>query len=165
MAVEERCAQEFKVLLAEVITVEACSRETEDGKTVSNSWSTAKQLLKGDLRYSKMARKDRETLWRRYVEDIHRRQKSTLDEVDKARSKGSSDSRRRVFLFFLLFLFLFISLFLFLFFFFLLFFWRITRHRRWQGSFHGTELRKDIWSSSRLGSFPFLPINMFHQNA
>ncbi|XP_004236882.1 pre-mRNA-processing protein 40C isoform X1 [Solanum lycopersicum] len=91
----ERCVQEFKVLLAEVITVEACSRETEDGKTVANSWSTAKQVLKGDLRYSKMARKDSETLWRRYVEDIHRRQKSTLDEADKARSKGSSDSRRR----------------------------------------------------------------------
>lgn len=93
--VYQRCVQEFKVLLAEVITVEACSRETEDGKTVANSWSTAKQVLKGDLRYSKMARKDSETLWRRYVEDIHRRQKSTLDEADKARSKGSSDSRRR----------------------------------------------------------------------
>ncbi|XP_055802640.1 pre-mRNA-processing protein 40C isoform X2 [Solanum dulcamara] len=90
----ERCAQDFKALLAEVITIEACSRETEDGKTVANSWSTAKQLLKGDLRYSKMARKDRESLWRRYVEDIQRRQKSTLDEADKARSKGS-DSRRR----------------------------------------------------------------------
>ncbi|XP_059308905.1 pre-mRNA-processing protein 40C isoform X1 [Lycium ferocissimum] len=91
----ERCAQEFKTLLAEVITVEACSRETEDGKTVANSWSTAKQLLKADPRYSRMARKDRESLWRRYVEDIQRRQKSTLDEGDKARSKGSSDSRRR----------------------------------------------------------------------
>ncbi|PHT81167.1 Pre-mRNA-processing protein 40C [Capsicum annuum] len=90
----ERCAQEFKALLAEVITVEACSRET-DGKTVANSWSTAKQLLKGDPRYSKMARKDRESLWRRYVEDIQRRQKSSFDEGDKARSKGSSDSRRR----------------------------------------------------------------------
>ncbi|KAJ8564843.1 hypothetical protein K7X08_001303 [Anisodus acutangulus] len=91
----ERCAQEFKALLAEVITVKACSRETEDGKTVANSWSTAKQLLKADPRYSKMARKDRESLWRRYAEDIQRRQKSTLDEGDKARSKGSSDSRRR----------------------------------------------------------------------
>ncbi|KAK4373432.1 hypothetical protein RND71_008816 [Anisodus tanguticus] len=91
----ERCAQEFKALLAEVITVKSCSRETEDGKTVANSWSTAKQLLKADPRYSKMARKDRESLWRRYVEDIQRRQKSTLDEGDKARSKGSSDSRRR----------------------------------------------------------------------
>ncbi|XP_075089547.1 pre-mRNA-processing protein 40C isoform X2 [Nicotiana tabacum] len=91
----ERSAQEFKALLAEVITVEACSRETEDGKTVGNSWSTAKQLLKADPRYSKMPRKDRESLWRRYVEDIQRRQKSALDEVDKARSKGSSGSRRR----------------------------------------------------------------------
>ncbi|KAJ8562924.1 hypothetical protein K7X08_031376 [Anisodus acutangulus] len=91
----ERCAQEFKALLAEVVIVEACSRETEDGKTVANSWSTAKQLLKIDPRYSKMARKDRESLWRRYVEDIQQRQKSTLDEGDKARSKGSSDSRRR----------------------------------------------------------------------
>lgn len=91
----QRSAQEFKALLAEVITVEACSRETEDGKTVGNSWSTAKQLLKADPRYSKMPRKDRESLWRRYVEDIQRRQKSALDEVDKARSKGSSGSRRR----------------------------------------------------------------------
>ncbi|CAN4080945.1 unnamed protein product [Withania somnifera] len=90
----ERCAQEFKALLAEVITVEACSRETE-GKTVANSWSTAKQLLRGDPRYSKMARKDRESIWRRYIEDIQRRRKSSLDKGDKARSKGSSDSRRR----------------------------------------------------------------------
>ncbi|CAN4090396.1 unnamed protein product [Withania somnifera] len=89
----ERCAQEFKALLDEVITVEACSRETEDGKTVANSWSTAKQLLRGDPRYSKMARKDRESIWRRYVEDIQRRQKSSHDG-DKARSRGSSDRRR-----------------------------------------------------------------------
>ncbi|KAL1197689.1 Pre-mRNA-processing protein 40C [Cardamine amara subsp. amara] len=74
-ALYERCAHDFKSLLLEVLSSEAASQQTEDGKTMLNSWSTAKQVLKPDIRYSKMPRKYREVLWRRYAEDISRKQK------------------------------------------------------------------------------------------
>lgn len=70
----KRCVHEFRTLLAETITAEAAAQETEDGKTVFNSWSTAKRLLKADPRYAKMPRKERESLWRRHVDDVQRRQ-------------------------------------------------------------------------------------------
>ncbi|XVE91918.1 hypothetical protein REPUB_Repub01dG0052600 [Reevesia pubescens] len=79
----ERCANDFKVLLAEVITQEAAAQETEGGKTVLNSWSTAKRLLKPDPRYNKMPRKEREALWRRFAEDMLRKQKSALDQEEE----------------------------------------------------------------------------------
>ncbi|KAL5553004.1 hypothetical protein UlMin_040405 [Ulmus minor] len=97
----ERCAREFKALLAEVLTAEAAAQETEDGKTVLNSWSTAKRLLKLDPRYTKMPRKDREILWRRYAEDMLRKLKPEKSEVDRKedkkpnpRSRSSADSAR-----------------------------------------------------------------------
>ncbi|KAG6713594.1 hypothetical protein I3842_05G161300 [Carya illinoinensis] len=95
----ERCVQEFRSLLAEVLTAEAAAQETEEGKTVLNSWSTAKRLLKPDPRYNKMPRKEREVLWRRYVDEILRRQKVALDEKEEKKhveSKGrnSVDSGR-----------------------------------------------------------------------
>ncbi|XP_076890524.1 uncharacterized protein LOC143541637 [Bidens hawaiensis] len=71
----DRCANEYKALLGEVITTHAATKEYEDGKTVFTSWSTARQLLKDDTRYNKMPRKDRESLWRRHVEDLQRRRK------------------------------------------------------------------------------------------
>ncbi|KAJ1383066.1 FF domain, partial [Sesbania bispinosa] len=80
---QERCAHDFRVLLAEVLTTEAASQETDDGKTVLNSWSTAKRLLKSDLRYNKVPRKEREALWRRYAEDMLRRQKSSHDSKEE----------------------------------------------------------------------------------
>lgn len=70
----QRCARDFKALLVEVLSSEAASQQTEDAKTVLNSWSTAKQVLKSDIRYSKMPRDDREVIWRRYAEDILRKQ-------------------------------------------------------------------------------------------
>ncbi|KAJ0673142.1 putative FF domain superfamily protein [Helianthus annuus] len=76
----DRCANEYKALLAEVITTDAATKEYEDGKTVFTSWSTARHLLKDDTRYNKMPRKDREPLWRRHVEDLQRRRKSTVDQ-------------------------------------------------------------------------------------
>ncbi|KAK7258065.1 hypothetical protein RIF29_32476 [Crotalaria pallida] len=88
---QERCANEFRSLLAEVLTVEAASRETEDGKTVLNSWSTAKRVLKSDPRYNKVPRKEREALWSRYAEDVLRRQKSSHD----AREEKHTDSKGR----------------------------------------------------------------------
>ncbi|KAL2506465.1 Pre-mRNA-processing protein 40C [Abeliophyllum distichum] len=88
----ERCAGDFKALLAEVITAEAAARETEDGKTVFNSWSTAKQLLKNDPRYNKMPRKDRESLWWRHVEEIQRKQKSVRDQEAEKHAEGRSRS-------------------------------------------------------------------------
>ncbi|KAI3927596.1 hypothetical protein MKX01_026529 [Papaver californicum] len=53
----------FIALLDDVITAEASDEVSADGKTILTSWSTAKQLLKSDPRYSKMLRKERENLW------------------------------------------------------------------------------------------------------
>lgn len=88
----ERCSNEFRALLSEVITLEAASREMEDGKTMVNSWSTAKRLLKPDPRYNKMPRKEREALWRRYVEELQRKQKSGDDDREEKNvdTKGRS---------------------------------------------------------------------------
>ncbi|KAJ7954515.1 Pre-mRNA-processing protein 40C [Quillaja saponaria] len=92
----ERCAHDFRTLLAEVLTLEVAAKETEDGKTVLNSWSTAKRLLKSDARYNKMPRKEREALWRRYAEETLRRKKLSHDQNEHkhldAKSRGSVDS-------------------------------------------------------------------------
>ncbi|GFQ05173.1 pre-mRNA-processing protein 40c [Phtheirospermum japonicum] len=85
----ERCALEFRALLTDVITAEAAAQETEDGKTVVTSWSTAKQLLKSDPRYNKMPRKERESLWRRHTEEILRKQKKANDPKPAAEGKVS----------------------------------------------------------------------------
>lgn len=96
----QRCSSEFRTLLTEVITLEAAAQETEDGKTVLTSWSTAKLLLKSDARYTKLPRKDRESLWRRHVEEIQRRQKSAIDqETEKhkePKNKSSVDSGKHL---------------------------------------------------------------------
>ncbi|XP_027354873.1 pre-mRNA-processing protein 40C isoform X2 [Abrus precatorius] len=88
---QERCAHEFRTLLAEVFTSDAASQETDDGKTVLNSWSTAKRLLKSDPRYNKVPRKEREGLWRRYAEDMLRRQKASHD----SREEKHTDAKGR----------------------------------------------------------------------
>lgn len=76
--------------------MEAAAQETDDGKTVLTSWSTAKLLMKSDARYTKMPRKDRESLWRRHVEEIQRRQKPAIDqETEKhkePKNRSSVDS-------------------------------------------------------------------------
>lgn len=94
----ERSANDFKALLAEVITAEAATKETEGGKTVLNSWSTAKNLLKPDPRYNKMPRKERETLWRRYTEEMLRKQQKSADQKDEkytdGRGRSSGDAGR-----------------------------------------------------------------------
>lgn len=71
----QRCVYEFRALLSDVITPEVAAQDTEDAKTATTSWSTAKRLLKADPRYAKMPRKERESLWRRHVEEMQRRQK------------------------------------------------------------------------------------------
>ncbi|GJZ93521.1 pre-mRNA-processing protein 40C isoform X1 [Tanacetum coccineum] len=76
----DRCAHEYKALLADVITTDAAAKDYEDGKTVFNSWSTAKRLLKDDVRYNKMPRKDMESLWLRHVDDLQRKGKPTVDQ-------------------------------------------------------------------------------------
>lgn len=85
----ERCVQDFRDLLAEVLSG---GQKSEDGKTVLNSWSTAKRLLKPDPRYHKMPRKEREPLWRRYGEEMQRRQK--LADDTQAKTRNSFDSGR-----------------------------------------------------------------------
>jgi transcription elongation regulator 1 len=85
-------------LLAGVIIAEAAAQKTEDGKTVLDSWSTAKRLLKPDPRYNKMPRKERETLWRRYAEEMLRKQKFEPDpKEDKhtdSKNRSANDSGR-----------------------------------------------------------------------
>lgn len=83
---------DFKIMLAEVITLEAAAQETEEGKTILNSWSTAKRLLKVDPRYSKIPRKERELFWRRYVEDMSRRQKAAHDQKEEKHTNGKGRS-------------------------------------------------------------------------
>ncbi|CAK7326070.1 unnamed protein product [Dovyalis caffra] len=94
----ERCTNDFKALLAEVVTAEAATQKTEDGKTVLDSWSTAKRLLKPDPRYNKMPRKEREALWRRYAEEMLRKQKSAPDQKEDKqtdfKNRSSNDSGR-----------------------------------------------------------------------
>lgn len=87
----ERCAREFRALLAEVITAETAARVTDGGKTLL-TWSEAKRLLKPDPRYSKMPRKEREPLWRRFAEEMLRRQKSSSDSKEE---KPHSDLRNK----------------------------------------------------------------------
>ncbi|XP_072962376.1 pre-mRNA-processing protein 40C isoform X2 [Typha angustifolia] len=86
----ERCAREYRTLLTEVITVEAAAHATDDGKTVLSSWTEAKRLLKPDPRYSKMPSKDRESIWRRYAEDMIQKQKKPSDLKEKPDTDGRS---------------------------------------------------------------------------
>ncbi|XP_039054774.1 pre-mRNA-processing protein 40C-like [Hibiscus syriacus] len=95
----ERFSNDFRALLSEVITQDAAAQHTEGGKTVLNSWSTAKRLLKPDPRYNKMPRKEREVLWRRHAEDMLRKQKSATDQEEEkhtdAKGRSSAGDFRR----------------------------------------------------------------------
>ncbi|KAJ6839947.1 pre-mRNA-processing protein 40C [Iris pallida] len=96
----ERCARDYRTLLAEVITVEAATKVTDGGKNVLNSWTEAKHLLKPDPRYSKMPRKERESLWSRHAEDTIRKHKTATtdskEKVEKERKRErTSDFSRR----------------------------------------------------------------------
>ncbi|XP_058183452.1 pre-mRNA-processing protein 40C isoform X1 [Rhododendron vialii] len=85
----ERCVYEFRALLSDVITPEVAAQDTEDAKTATTSWSTAKRLLKADPRYAKMPRKERESLWQRHVEEMQRRQKKlAVDQEGGGRGGG-----------------------------------------------------------------------------
>ena len=85
-------------MLSEVLTAEAATQETEDGKTVLTSWSTAKRLLRSDTRYIKMPRKDKESVWRRYSEEMLRKQKLAQDQTEEkhteVKGRNSVDSGR-----------------------------------------------------------------------
>lgn len=90
----QRCCHEFRALLAELITAEAAAEKAEDGKTVLNSWSTAKRLLKADSRYKKIPRKDREVLWQRHVEEVQRKQES--GDGNRDNKHGDLKSRKAI---------------------------------------------------------------------
>ncbi|KAK8955646.1 Pre-mRNA-processing protein 40C [Platanthera guangdongensis] len=89
----ERCARDFRALLAETLSADAAARTTENEKSALKSWSEAKRILKPDPRYSKMPRKDREALWARYVEDVMRKQKS--GGSDRPKDKLDSEVKNR----------------------------------------------------------------------
>lgn len=88
----ERCARDYRALLAEILTADSVARSTENEKNILNSWSETKRVLRLDPRYSKMPRKDREALWLRYVEDMMRKQKAGTNPKDKFDSEGKSRS-------------------------------------------------------------------------
>ncbi|KAL6571357.1 Pre-mRNA-processing protein 40C [Orobanche hederae] len=96
----ERCVLDFRALLTDVLTAEAAAQETEDGKTIVTSWSTAKQVLKSDPRYNKMPRKEREPLWRRHADEMLRKQNKANDQGDNPAAEGLSsrtvDSRKHL---------------------------------------------------------------------
>ncbi|AQK64997.1 Pre-mRNA-processing protein 40C [Zea mays] len=96
----ERCVRDFRALLSEVITPEVAARTTAEGKTAINSWSEAKGHLRSDLRYNKLPSKDKESIWRRYADDLTRKlRQSDTKEKDKSDTDGkqprSSDPPRR----------------------------------------------------------------------
>ncbi|KAL6526644.1 hypothetical protein OROGR_015734 [Orobanche gracilis] len=96
-----RCVLDFRALLTDVLTVEAVAQETEDGKTIVTSWSTAKQVLKSDPRYNKMPRKEREPLWRRHADEMLRKHNKANDQGDNPAAEGLSsrtsvDSRKHL---------------------------------------------------------------------
>ncbi|CAM0956739.1 unnamed protein product [Alopecurus aequalis] len=85
----ERCVRDFRALLSEAITPEMAARTTDEGKTAVSSWSEAKGLLRSDPRYNKVASKDRESIWRRYVDDMARKLKKSDTE------KPNTDARQQ----------------------------------------------------------------------
>ncbi|XP_047066109.1 pre-mRNA-processing protein 40C-like isoform X1 [Lolium rigidum] len=94
----ERCVRDFRALLSETITPEIATRTTDEGKTAVSSWSEAKGLLRSDPRYNKVASKDRESIWRRYVDDMARKLKKSDTEkpdTDARQQHRSSDPSRR----------------------------------------------------------------------
>jgi transcription elongation regulator 1 len=68
----ERCLGEYQALLADTITAEVATKQGDEGKTILTSWSEAKKVLKLDPCYGKVPHHERESLWRRYVEDMQR---------------------------------------------------------------------------------------------
>ena len=84
---------DFRQLLSEVITAEAASKVTAEGKTVFTSWSEAKKLLQSDVRYSRLSSKDSESLWRRYVEDMARKIKNVLGDLKMEKLERDSKEK------------------------------------------------------------------------
>eukprot|EP00252_Welwitschia_mirabilis_P018920 TRINITY_DN4241_c0_g2_i1.p1 TRINITY_DN4241_c0_g2~~TRINITY_DN4241_c0_g2_i1.p1 ORF type:complete len:714 (+),score=170.12 TRINITY_DN4241_c0_g2_i1:212-2143(+) len=81
----EHAVREYRSLLADVITMDAAQRQQEDEKSILNSWTEAKRLLKSDARYNKTPRRERELRWRRHVDDIQRRLKASGREKTESR--------------------------------------------------------------------------------
>jgi transcription elongation regulator 1 len=73
------------------MTLDAAKKQTEDGKSILNSWTETKKLIKDDPRYSKMPRRDRETWWRRYADDLQRKLKPVSSKSEKL--SGSDGSK------------------------------------------------------------------------
>lgn len=73
-----------------MITPEIAARTTDEGKTAINSWTEAKGLLRSDPRYNKLASKDRESIWRRYADDM----KTKLKQSDM-KEKSDTDGKQR----------------------------------------------------------------------
>lgn len=74
---EQSCVRDFRSLLSDLITPEIAAKQSEEVKSVLSSWHEAKKVLKPDPRFSKMPRLERESLWRKHVDDAQRRTKGT----------------------------------------------------------------------------------------
>lgn len=88
----QRSERDYRTLLAEVMTLDAAKKQTEDGKSILNSWTETKKLIKDDPRYSKMPRRDRETWWRRYADDLQRKLKPVSSKGEKLSASDGSKS-------------------------------------------------------------------------
>lgn len=75
-----------------MLTVGTATQVRDDGKTALTSWSVAKEQLKLDPRFSKLPRKERESLWRKYADEMLRKLKSS----DGKEEKPSPESRNRL---------------------------------------------------------------------
>ncbi|GBG69078.1 hypothetical protein CBR_g3777 [Chara braunii] len=73
VVLNEKCEREYMQLLSEELSYDLAIRLDRDGKTIFNSWTEARKVLKTDLRYQRFPRKDRESFYRKYIEDLHRR--------------------------------------------------------------------------------------------
>ena len=99
----QRCVREYRLLLSEVVTPEAGAKQVDESKSILTSWHEAKKILKSDPRYSKMPRRERESLWRRHTEDLQRRIKAGdttgREDISSGRAasptRGSTDHRMR----------------------------------------------------------------------
>ncbi|KAK3284350.1 hypothetical protein CYMTET_7996 [Cymbomonas tetramitiformis] len=68
-SLQERYVADFRTMLKEIIREK---EGTEEGEELLKSWDSAKKLLKGDSRYDRCSRRDRQKVYKRLTEDANR---------------------------------------------------------------------------------------------
>ncbi|KAJ3682288.1 hypothetical protein LUZ60_014861 [Juncus effusus] len=78
----DRYARDFRRVLDEMINAESANRVTSEGKSILNSWSEFKGVLKSDRRFVILP-ENFKLIWRRYVDDWTEKNKHLLKEETK----------------------------------------------------------------------------------